>query len=279
MPRSRAGTLLLLASAVLLPLAVATTRVQAASTETVPNHPALNDRFVFELGGFYSRSATQVGLSGPSGGAGVAVDLESAFGLNERNLTPIAGFMWRFGERWRLEMEYFAINRTATRTLASDVTWGDQVFPTGATVNSKYDFKDYRVGVGYSFFKRPDKELGIGLGVHVLRFDVSAESAGIGADGGDVTAPLPVVSIYGAFALTNEWALRVRWDWLSLSYSNYSGSIQNAAIDVLCQPFRHVGFGLGLRSLAVNAQIDKEDWRGAARTVYTGPSAYVTVSF
>ena len=271
--------MLLLALTVFVSLAVMTSRAEAASTEVIPTHPALNDRFIFDLGAFFSRSSTQASLTGSSGGAGVAVDFESALGLEERNVSGIGGFLWRMTERWRLEVEYFRLNRSATRTLAADVEWGDTTFPVGSTVNSTYNFSDTRVGVGYSFFKRRDKELGIGVGFHVAGIKSSIESSGTGAEAADVTAPLPVLSLYGAFALTNEWAVRMRADWLSLSYGAYSGDVRSIAMDVLYQPFCNVGFGLGTRSLVLDLEVDKASWRGRARTAFTGPTAFMTVSF
>jgi hypothetical protein len=268
-----------LAFAVLACMAAPAAHAQAAAADAVPTHRALTDRFVIEAGGFYSRSTTQASLGPSTGGVGVIVDFENTLGLDERNLTPIAGFLWRINDRWRLEAEYFKLKREATRNLASDVIWGDQTFTAGTTVDSMYSFSDIRVGVGYSFFKRRDKELGVGLGLHVAGIKTSLQAAGVGAESTDVTAPLPVLNLYGTFALTSEWALRMRMDWLSLTYDAYSGDVRNIAIDVLYQPFRNVGFGLGMRTLVLDVEIDKPDWRGKARTVFGGPAVFMTVSF
>lgn len=262
--------------ATLASLASATVRAQAGA---IPDNPVLNDRFTFELGGFYSRSSTQASLGPPAGGTGVIVDFENTLGLDERNLSGIGGFLWRISDRWRLEVDYFSLNRRATRTLETQVEWGSQVFPVGATVDSRYDFSDIRVSGGYSFFKRPDKELGVGLGLHMAGIKSSLQSAGVGAEARDVLAPLPVLNFYGTFALTNEWALRARVDWLSLNYDIYSGDLRSTAIDVLYRPYRNVGFGLGLRTFVLDVEIDDADWRGRARTTFTGPTAFVTMSF
>jgi hypothetical protein len=276
MIRLRFGTVLLVFFAMCGSL---TAQTAPAQTETIPNHPALTDRFNFELGGFYSRSSTQASLAPPAGGVAVIVDFENTLGLDERNLSAIGGFMWRFADRWRLELEYFSLNRDATRTLATDVTWGGQTFTAGSTVDTKYDFSDIRVGVGYSFFKRRDKELGIGAGLHVARIESNLQAAGIGAESADVTAPLPVLNLYGTFALTNEWAVRMRLDWLSLNYDVYHGDFRNTSIDLLYRPFRNVGFGLGVRTLVMDVEVDDPSWRGKARTSFTGPTAFVSVSF
>jgi hypothetical protein len=250
-----------------------------AETETIPSHPLFSDRFIFELGGFYARSSTQASLSTAGGGGGVIVDFEDAFGLDERKLTTIGGFTWRMTERWRLEVEYFGLNRSATRTLANNVDWGSG-FTSGTTVDASFNFYDTRVSAGYSFFKRRDKELGIGLGLHVAGIKASvASTSGGTAEAADVLAPLPVLNLYGMFALTDEWAVRMRMDWLSLSYGDYTGDIRNTAIDVLYQPFRHVGFGLGMRGLILDVKIEDPGWTGRARTAYTGPAAFMTVSF
>jgi hypothetical protein len=176
-------------------------------------------------------------------------------------------------------VEYFELNRSATRTLATQIEWGNQTYPIGTTVNSTYDFSDARIGVGYSFFKRPDKELGVGVGLHVASVKSSIQASGTNAEAADVLAPLPVLSLYGAFALTNEWALRVRADWFSVNYGAYSGGLRSTAVDVLYQPFRNVGFGLGSRTLVLDVEVDKTSWHGKARSAFSGPTAYLTVSF
>lgn len=274
MTRSRFGT-------VLLPLLVASLMAATAraQTEAIPNHPALSDKFSFELGGFYSRSSTQASLGPPAGGTGVVIDFENTLGLEERNLSAVGSFLWRISDRWRLEVDYFSLNRNATRTLETDVTWGNQTFTAGSTVDSKYDFSDIRVSGGYSFFKRRDKELGVGAGLHVAGIKTSLQASGTGAEATDVTAPLPVLNFYGAFALTNEWAVRFRLDWLSLNYDIYSGDLRSTSVDVLYRPFRNIGFGFGVRSFVLDVEIDDPDWRGRARTSFTGPAAFVTVSF
>jgi hypothetical protein len=254
---------------------------ETAATETIPSHPMFSDKFLFEFGGYYARTSTGASLSGPGGGVGAIVDFEDAFALEERKLVGIGGFVWRMTERWRLDVEYFLLNRRGTKTLDNQLEWGGETFPSGTTVDARYNFSDTRVTAGYSFFKRRDKELGIGLGLHVAGIKASVEdtAGGITAQESSVQAPLPVVNLYGLFALTDDWALRMRMDFLSLAYGDYSGDIRSAAIDALYQPFRNVGFGLGMRSLIVDLKVDDPDWTGRIRTSYSGPTAFMTVSF
>jgi len=249
------------------------------STEVIPNHPMLSDDLVFTLGVYYPRSATTAALKPSGGGTGVAIDFEDTFDLDKRSLAATAGLFWRASENWRVDFEYFELKRDATRTLAVDVQWGDYTFSFGDIVNSTFDFSDLRISAAYSFFKRRDKELGIGLGLHVAGIKTSVESSGVGAESTDVTAPLPVLNFYGMFALTNEWAVNMRADWLSLTYGDYAGDVRNLEVYALYHPFRNVGFGLGVRSLIIDVDMDSPDWRGQARLSFQGPTAFMTVSF
>jgi hypothetical protein len=250
----------------------------ASAYEEIPKHPMLKNELVFTIGGYYPLITTNAALESSSGGAGAFINFEGSLDLTKRYLSPTASVFWRASDSWRLNAEYFSAPRSATRTLSDDLDWGDTTFPAGTTVNSSFDFSDLRLSAVYAFFRRQDKEIGIGLGLHVASIDASIEAAGSGTEAADVLAPLPVVNFYGMFALTDEWALDMSADWLSLTYGDYSGSLRNIEIDVLYQPFRHVGFGLGVRSMTINLGIDHSDWRGEAVMSFQGPTMYMIVT-
>ena len=259
-------------------LALASATIAHAADE-VPKHRLLGDTFRLSLGGFYAESTTQARLGSSTGGAGVDVNFEDALGLEQRKWIGEVAMYWRISERWRVDLDYFDLDRSASRALATDVSWGDQTFTAGTTVNSSVQISDLRAAVGYSFFRRADKELGAGLGVHTLKFKASMDAAGIGARTESATAPLPIFAIYGTFALTDTWALALRTDWLSLDYDKYSGSIRSSAIDIVYQPFRNVAFGVGMHSLNLKLDVDNPSSKFQARVNLQGPAAFVSVSF
>lgn len=247
--------------------------------QEIPNHPLLNDTFRATLGGFYAESTTVARLSSSTGGAGVDVSFEDALGLEERKWVGEFGAYWRISERWRVDADHVRLARTATRILASEIRWGDNTFPVGAEVTSSLTISDTRVALGYSFFRRPDKELGLGLGVHVLGYKASLESANGGARSESVTAPLPVLSLYGQFALTQTWAISMRADWLSLEYDKYSGEIRATRIDVVYQPFKNVAFGIGIHNLNLKLDVQNDNSKFQVRSTLQGPAVFTSVSF
>src|SRR5262245_22782179 len=148
--------------------------------EPIPDHPALRDKFYFSLGAYFPRTTTSAELESRTG-LGTNIDFENTLGMNESKTVPVAMARWRTNNRWRVEGEYFQLNRSCERTIDRSINWGDHTFPLNASVSSKFDFSDLRLSAGYSFFRTKDKEVGVGLGVHVAGYDanISGSFAGV----------------------------------------------------------------------------------------------------
>jgi hypothetical protein len=64
-----------------------------------------------------------------------------------------------------------------------------------------------------------------------------------------------------------------------LRYQDFDGSLTGLALDIMYQPFRHVGFGLGTRALALDASASKDGRTASFRQQFQGPTLFVNVSF
>src|SRR5262252_3583689 len=243
-PLKLEGRIAMRALGCLVGVVLAVSFSSASAQEGPTSNPALNDPFWIAAGVFYPKTTTTARLDSSRLGVGTSVDFEQALGLKDQETVPDIAARWRFAEHWRVEVEYFDFNRNGDRTLDRQIQWGDQVFQVNAQVHSKFDFSDTRISVGWSFYKTPDKELGVGLGFHMADYNASISTANLGANNGKVLAPLPVLSVYGQFALNNQWAVSTRLDRFSLKYGDYDGNITALGMDLNYQPFRYVGFGL-----------------------------------
>lgn len=251
----------------------------ALAEEPVPDHPALRDRFYVTLGAFYPRTTTSAQLDSSRLGVGANIDFENALGMQASKTVPLASGRMRFGERWRVEAEWFELNRSGDKQIDRTIQWGEVVFPVNARVQSAFDFSDLRISGGYSFFRTKDKELGVSLGLHVAAYDVRLANNAIGSEAQNLTAPLPVASVYGLFALTERWAVSGRMDRFSLSYDKIDGSLTALGLDLMYQPFRNVGFGLGSRSLYISMDAHQNDRTLKFRQTFQGPVLYMNASF
>jgi len=251
----------------------------AGAEDAIPDHPALRDQFYFALGGYFPKTTTSAQLDSNRLGAGTNIDFENALGMEDSKKVPVVFGRLRLGERWRIEGEYFELNRTGNRQIDRTLQWGDRTFPVSAQVQSKFNFSDFRVSGGYSFFKTKDKELGVGLGLHIAAYDVSLSANAIGTESQAVTAPLPVLSVFGQFALTEHWAVAGRLDRLQLKYQNFDGNLSAFGLDLMYQPFKHVGFGLGNRALYLTLEATGNDRTAKFKQTFQGPLLYMNVSF
>jgi hypothetical protein len=261
-------------------LAASQTPTDAPAQEySVPNNPGLSDRFYIGFGGYFATSTTEAKLESPSG-IGTSVNFEDTLGLSEREWTPQALARWRFSTNWRMELEYFSLHRENSTKIDGQIDWGGQTYPINTVVQSKFNIDVTRLSVGYSFFKRPDKEIGVAFGLHMTNIDAElSNSSGGQAKGAAALAPLPVFSLYGLIALTDRWSVNGRFDAFKLEYDPYQGSVFSTGLDVLYQPWRHVGFGLGYRDLTIDVSVDKNNWTGSINSGFQGPIAFVFASF
>jgi hypothetical protein len=262
-----------------------TVRMEAAPASSkdddepgIPHHPSLTDRFFFGIGAFSASSTTEARLNSPSG-VGTTVGFEDLLGLDNNKFVPQGLARWRMSDRWRLELEFFRLDRSNSKAIGQDIVWGDQTFPAGFQIDSQFNVSVTRLSAGYSFFKTQDKEFGIALGFHLTDIGVELSGGGANSDSGDLLAPLPVLSMYGQVALTDKWAFAGRIDAFRVAYSPYEGHIYSLGMDVLYQPWRHVGMGFGWRSLEFELSASSHDWDGAVRSVFQGPIAFISCSF
>ena len=247
--------------------------------DAIPDNPVLSDRFFIAIGGYLPTASTDVRLDSTTLGAGADVSFEDTLGLDERKLTPEFLARWRFTERWRMETEYFRLDRSGTRTLNGAIQVGDKVYSVNEELQSEFNIAVTRISVGYSFFKTRDKELGIGIGAHVASIETSLNGSVVGTESADATAPLPVLSVYSQFALTDKWSVAARYDRFALEVDQYRGDISSTGLDLQYQAFRHVGFGLGLRTLEITLEAEEDDFRGKIESRFNGPILYMNASF
>jgi hypothetical protein len=250
----------------------------AGAQDAVPDNPLLKDRFYFGVGAFFPKTSTQA-QANSSVGVGTNIDFENALGMQTSKTVPSAFGRMRFGERWRVEAEWFRLDRSGSRSIDREITWEGTVYPVNAALSSRFDFSDLRVSAGYSFFKTRDKELGVGFGLHVAAYDVSLSNNAIGTEQEDVTAPLPVLSLYGQFALTDRWVVGGRLDRFRLKYEKYDGSLTAIGLDLTYQFSRHLGVGVAYRNLFIDLEVEGDRGLFKFDQSFQGPMLFLSASF
>ncbi|MDX1440557.1 MAG: hypothetical protein R3284_11715 [Rubricoccaceae bacterium] len=242
-------------------------------------HPYLQDKWNFQLGVFYPTVDTSARLDSSTLQRGTEIDFEGDLALDDRKaLGSIFGSV-RLGEKWRIELEYFGLNRSGTRQINRTINWGDNTYPINAAVNSSFDSDVYRLSGGYSFVKDDKKEFGAALGLFTTYFEASLSSAAGGFRKADTLAPLPTIGAYGAYAFDPRWLAYGRADYFWINYDDYDGSLINTQIAAEYRFTRRFGVGLGYRYVKYNLQSTDTKWHGDITYKFHGPNLYFTASF
>lgn len=239
------------------------------------------DSFWAELSYFYPTidSTARIDVRGTAR-PGTTVSLEDELDLDDRKGTPYGTFGMRLGERWRLEFEYYELNRSASTSIGRQIEWGNVTYPVGVTLDSQLDTTIYRLTGGYSFYRAPEGEAGVGVGLHVTDLSTAlSRQGGVEREARDTLVPLPTIGLYGTYKLSQQFQLRGRVDYLSLNYGDYSGSLINWLVALDWRFSRIWGAGFGYRYVDYKLEATSSELFGEINYRFKGPTLFVTVGF
>ncbi len=266
-------------AALLLSLAAAMPGLASAQDASWSVNPGLQDAWTFQLGAFIPSVDTTAHLNSASGAIGTSVSLEDDLGFSDRKALGSFFAGARLGQRWKVEFEYFQLNRSNSRAISKTINWGDKTYPINTTVDGKFDSTVYRLSGGYSFVKTDQAELGASLGLFVTDFKASLSASGIGGQSADTLAPLPTIGLYGAYAFSPRWLLTGRVDYFSLNYNDYDGSLKSVSAGIDYRVTRNFGVGAGYRYVDYDLTVSKSNFNGGVRYKFSGPTVYAIASF
>ena len=249
------------------------------------------EKFSLNLGAFLSTidSSIRIGVNG----IGVDIDFEDLLDLDSDQSVFRADAVWRFSDnrRRRFDFTWFSCNRSSTKKVGDnfDVELPDGSVITitaGSNVNTSFDLDIYKVAYSYSFFQDDRIDLGLGLGLYVMPIGAGLKVTGLvdESEAASFTAPLPVVGLRADMALTPKSFIRLGTELFYLRYDNFTGTLLNTFTRLEYNPWKHVGFGLGVESFRLSIESDGEDYpnidfKGNLGFAYTGLELYARIIF
>ena len=236
------------------------------------------------VGGIVNRFDTRVAVDGVTS-SGTLLNTErngvpnSASGL-ELSVT------WRLADRHRLDLLYFAANRSGSYITASDITAGNNLILAGSLVateaKSNYFLADYR----YSFYKTDAVELGGVLGLYGL--DLNYKLTGTNSAGGVTTAvnasasgtlPLPMLGVSGDWYVQPRWRISSNLMGLSTKVGAVDGSWSVLQLGTDYMVARNWGIGLSYLHSKVNLNASKSDFDGQLDWSSNSVLLYATLKY
>jgi len=212
---------------------------------------------------------TSLRVDSPTLGVGTEIDLEDDFNLDDHVLTGRIDAGWQMTRRQSLDLSLFQIKREGTRTIDRDIQIGDVVFPVNAEVTNKSDLLFVKLAYRYAFLDRERWHLGASLGLHSMDWSTEwrAGSLALKEDFGFIV-PLPVLGVFGSYALSPRWYLNASSEFFGLEYEQFDGFMNNTRLALEHRTFSHLGLGIGLDYFLINASLENESGSLSAEAEY-----------
>lgn len=244
----------------------------------------LDDRFSLTVGVFALRPETTVRLDSPNGRFGTTLSMEDDLGLESSATAADLTFSARIGERHRIEVEQFGIDRSGERSNLRTIQVGRDTYDVGLRLDTEFDMDVTRLGYAYSFVRDSNKEVGIHVGVHVTEMAMRVTAAlrpitESTQELANTTAPLPVIGVQGAYRFLPRWTMRGRAQFFRLEAGDYDGKIDHAALAFEHATFEHVGIGVALDYFKVDLESNDTSFLGAFELKFFGPRLFAHMSF
>jgi len=244
------------------------------------------ERFSFKLGGFLAGLNSAIQLSSQQVGLGVIINVEDALGLESSAFVLRSELAYNYGKRRRstTRIGYFGLFRQASKVLDAEITIGGQDFPVGTEVNSKFNLQIYKGTYEYSFYLDERVNIYASAGLFIMPISFSTSALGFSKEAFEFTAPLPLFGLGTSFAITPKFRLNQSIEIFYLEISTFKGAISNVNVMLEYNPWKHLGFGLGLNYYRLNIEAYQENegflnFRGIVETDYTGLLLYGKYSF
>ena len=246
------------------------------------------DKFNIQLGGFTSRSSSEITLNNTNTGVGVAIDLENTLNVQSKFDTVRLDTLYRWGQtdRHQIEFHYFESNREGVRTLSQDITIGNIDYKAGETLTTGLDLSFANVDYAYAVLQDDRVRIALSAGLHVTSVGFKIDSdigSGLQEDE-SFTAPLPVIGFRLDVAMAKNWKLKSRIDLFYLEYDEFTGGLADTYFGVEWNPFKRVGFGLGYNNVVYRVEAEGTDsaglgWSGKVDMNITGLLLYAKYFF
>ena len=278
----RTYTAISIASILLVSL-VTSQRVQAEEARDL--HPWLTSKYGFDIGVFFPDRSNKLRAGGsfefdpqPT----PFVDFGSELRLSQSDSTVAGEFLWRYGKRWSMLMQYFDSTGDNTAILEEDVEWEGLTFLAGTRASAGSGFELTRFFWAYNLSKKPNTDYGIGAGFHWLHIDAyiagTVETpSGPVSDGAkaSVDAPLPNIGFWYMRSLSPRWAFRTRLDYFNADIHPYDGTFVNASLGFNYRVSEWFGIGVNYNFVKLDVGVDGDNWRGEIESRYDGIYVYI----
>lgn len=242
-----------------------------------------DERFRVSLGLLRVSSATTLQVDGAGGTPGTFIAGEDQLGLDKQRYLPKFEVMVRAGERHRVWVNYFGLDRSDTTTLTgTPIVFRDAVLQTGYPVRTDLSLRAFGLNYGYSFLHTQKFELAGTFAVDAL--DISARvrqvsNAGHVDSSENLAGPFPTPGIAATYVASRRFYFDGRAQYLRISVDHLDGSLAFYELNALYRFRPNVSFAVGYNAVKANIASTQASQAGQFSFSSHGPQLFLRVAF
>jgi hypothetical protein len=265
----------------------------APSTRAEEFADKIPDLVWVDIGGTIDELTTNVGLTGQNG-IGAAIDFEQIFDLPGSKTTFLIQGTARVSEHRRhVDFGYVNIDRSGSREIQQDITWGDYTYAAGGQVTAEFNTQFIYGAYRYDFLHEDKIRLSgsAGLSWVNLGTGLSGDGTYTPPGGGEPTVgnfskkasvglPVPLVGFNIDWAMTKGLVFRSYYRFFRMNLSGIKGGMYESGVHLNWYFIRNLGIGFGYD----RTEIRLNEFKSGTNTVradyvISGVGLYATLAF
>lgn len=260
----------------------------ASAMAQSPAQGLLDNAWVFNAGAFIVGSDIKATLNGNTVTANQEINFNDTLGTGASATRIRLDALWRITPTHHVRVMWFDNRNSHTRTLDRDITWGDNTYHLGATVNADVKTQYFDVNYEYAFMRSPTYEIAGVAGIYWSK--TSLALSGNATTGGGATAsfqrqsntvnaPLPVLGLRGGWVVAPQWYLEAQGLLFGLHSGGFQGNWSDVRLNATWMFHKNFGVGLGYDRYTTRVDVSKDNFNGNLKTGYDGLQLFLTGTF
>jgi hypothetical protein len=237
--------------------------------------------FSVSLGAFFTDRDTDTRIDADATeDTGTDVNLEDDLGFDNSDTVFRLDAYWRFAEHHRIDLSAFDLSRDAVKVIDRDITIGDTTYEINTQLEAKLDLGIYKAAYTWMFMTDDRDFLGLSAGLYIADIGTSfVGPLGANRESNDITAPLPVIGLRGAYHFAERWSVRGSAEIFRFEYDAFDGSLYDVFGGIDYSMTEMISLGLGFNAVRFDLGFDDSKLTGDLDWAYAGAMLYLKFDF
>jgi len=259
----------------------------------LPVQAEFDETYRLEVGGSLVSFDSKIRINSRDDSIDKEIDFEDTLGFDTEVQIGFMQGSWRMGNRHRLSLLYMPIRRTSEITTRQDFVVNDNIIKAGAYVGASFKTQVFDIEYIYSYYKRPNLELGVSAGIYWMNSLSELNAAGnVILEGSDteefrsdykanqrLVAPLPLLGLSASYEINPQWLVHANARYFDITVSDVEGRIVSFSLKTEYFFTSHLALGASLTSFDVNVKHNGVVFFNTLQYQYDGLQAYLVLKY